>query len=341
MTHTTDLNAMTIAQLKEFYSTLSNPISVIGTGKNGYKSKKDWIDAIEKSLISVNDGDQSVTEEVIADDEIPFYGEGTEPYWEDLEELGKFREERYQPEREIFGVPISFGWTADRLLAGIKSVTRRTWKIKYAQMFINAYEQGKLIQAFDKGRQYGGKLIGYLKISDIYRESIFDISKSDVELEGFPELSKEEFIERFFPDMEVYQGGLVWVIRFDFVGLTSHPEILERHGFKLSGDVKNCWFLSRYSEIKEELNGWKIILTPGFKRTSSGNIFFQKIDLINIDSGEMWSKDVTGTPISKKCLSIARKAILDIAYNLNSPSNPTIAKTRKYESQKIRHQGIK
>lgn len=332
MTNTIDLNAMTIAQLKEFYSSLSNPISVIGTGKNGYKSKKDWIDAIAKSLTVINGDDQSVTEEVIeeaiADDEIPFYGEGMEPYWEDLEEeeLGRFREERYQSEREIFGVPISFGWTADRLLAGIKTVTRRTWGFRYANMFINAYKQGKLVQAFDKDRRYKGKLIGYLKISDVYLESIFDMPESDVELEGFSELSKEEFIGKFFSDIEGYDSSWVWVIRFEFIPLPSHSEILERHGFKLFGDVKDCWFISRYSEIKEELNGWKIMLTPGFKRTSSGNVFFQKIDLINIDSGEMWTKEISSTPISKKCLLIARKAILDIGYNLPAVRNKTTNK---------------
>jgi hypothetical protein len=141
--------------------------------------------------------------------------------WQDR--LGFF-DEKGRFLRNTFGTPISFGWTADRLLKGMKTVTRRTWKAKYAQMFINAYQQGKLIQAFDKDRRYGGKLIGYLKVSDIYQESIFDMPESDVSAEGYPELSKEEFIGKFFSDIEGSDNHVVWVIRFEFFLLIGGDE---------------------------------------------------------------------------------------------------------------------
>lgn len=260
MTNTIDLNAMTIAQLKEFYSTLSNPISVIGTGKNGYKSKKDWIDAIEKSLISINDNDQLATEKVMITDEIPFYGEGMEPYeleeLESLEELGKFREEHYQPEREIFGVPISFGWTADKLLMGIKTVTRRTWTDRYAQMFINAYKKGKLIQAFDKDRRYGGKLIGYLNLTcEPYKESLFGMPDKDIKLEGFPEMNWRQFTDNFFYDLVRdwdQNMSVVWVIRFEFIPLSSYLELQEQRAI-----LNNNYQLPAY-EYQGEYEGQKI-----------------------------------------------------------------------------------
>lgn len=330
-----DLNAMAIAQLKEFYSSLSNPISVIGTGKNGCKIKKDWIDAIEKSAIAPKE------QEIIPDDEIPFY----EPYTEEeLEELEHSEEElevwELEPEPTIFGTPISFGWTADRLLKGMKTVTRRTWKAKYAQMFINAYQQGKLIQAFDKDRRYGGKLIGYLKVSGIYQESVFDMPESDVSAEGYPELNWSRFADRFFYDLVKdwdENKAIVWVIRFEFIPLVTYSEILEKRGFQLFGDGERL-FTNQHTEDKGEFNGWRILLTPDFKRTVSGNIFYQRVDLVNIASGECWSKDITKIPLSKECVLIARKAILDISYNMVNAKKSSLV---EYENETKRPERIK
>ncbi|MGB7275929.1 MAG: hypothetical protein WBC69_21755 [Geitlerinemataceae cyanobacterium] len=121
------------------------------------------------------------------------------------------------------GHPISFGKTLDALLGGGKSVTRRKWEDFYAQQFINRFKRGWKVQAFDKDRRYGGQLVGWLKLTQKpYRERLGDMPDSDVAAEGFPELSKTEFLDRFF------QGDaskVVWVIRFEFEPLKLEPEL--------------------------------------------------------------------------------------------------------------------
>lgn len=107
---------------------------------------------------------------------------------------------------------ISFGKTADRLLS--KSVTRRNWKDSHAQKFIRAFEQNRQVAALDRDRRYGGKLIGWLTLTaKPYQERLTDMPDTDIALEGFPELTKGEFISRFF---ESDRNQVVWVIRFKF-----------------------------------------------------------------------------------------------------------------------------
>ena len=123
---------------------------------------------------------------------------------------------------ETPGHPISFGKTLDALHRGIKSVTRRTWSGRHAQHFIHRFDRGWKCQAFDKDRRYGGQLIGWLRLTQKpYRERLGDMPDTDVGLEGYPELSKPEFIDRFF---EGNADLTVWVIRFEFAPLEPEPE---------------------------------------------------------------------------------------------------------------------
>ena len=111
------------------------------------------------------------------------------------------------------GLAISFGKTLPQLYGG-KSVTRRTWTSEYAKKFINAYWEMRRIKALDKDYRYGGKQIGWLRLTTKpYQESLSEMPIADVALEGFPELSKEEFIAQFF-DNNPHE--IVWVIRFEF-----------------------------------------------------------------------------------------------------------------------------
>lgn len=110
------------------------------------------------------------------------------------------------------GLSISFGLTADRIHQ--KSVTRRTWRDTHAAKFIRAFEQEKQIVALDRDRRYGGKQIGWLTLAaSPYQEKLADMPDSDIPLEGYPELTRSEFIDQFF-------GGdsdqILWVIRFKF-----------------------------------------------------------------------------------------------------------------------------
>lgn len=76
------------------------------------------------------------------------------------------------------------------------------------------------VRAFDKDQRYGGQLVGWLRlIQKPYLERLADMPDSDVIAEGYPELSKQRFIDRFF------EGNLdlVWVVRFKFSPLELKP----------------------------------------------------------------------------------------------------------------------
>lgn len=111
------------------------------------------------------------------------------------------------------GLSVSFGKALPQLLCGLKTVTRRTWKDSHARKFIRAWDRELSIRMLDKDLRYGGKQIGWMKLTCCpYRERLSDMPESDVSLEGFPELSKAEFIDRFF---DKSQDQSVWVVRFE------------------------------------------------------------------------------------------------------------------------------
>lgn len=113
----------------------------------------------------------------------------------------------------VSGLPISFGKTYPQLLAG-KTVTRRTWKPCHAEKFIRIFERKAKFPALDKDKRYKGQQVGWLTLTEKpYLEKIEDMPLSDLALEGFPNMSKSEFIDRFF-DGNPHLA--VWVIRFKF-----------------------------------------------------------------------------------------------------------------------------
>jgi hypothetical protein len=111
------------------------------------------------------------------------------------------------------GLIISFGKTLEFLPE--KTVTRRNWKDIHAQKFINAFNQNKLVQAFDKDARYGGKQIGWCRLLCApYKERLCDMPSEDLLAEGGMCNTIGEFIEKYFdrnPHLEV------WVIRFEFI----------------------------------------------------------------------------------------------------------------------------
>ena len=129
--------------------------------------------------------------------------------------------------------PISFGQVLPQLLSGTKTVTRRAWKDRHAKQFVNCWSQGKRIPAFDKDRRAGGKQIGWLNLTrEPYKEKLSDMPESDLVVEGFPELTKEEFIRRFFKGDDSQE---VWVLRFEF---SPFPELALNDGLKSLGVEK-------------------------------------------------------------------------------------------------------
>lgn len=126
---------------------------------------------------------------------------------------------------------ISFALTTSALQARRKSVTRREWKDKSAQQWINALEtakakgeKGLLVQAWDKSPRFKGKRIGTVLVTSITKEPTRTIPDEDWEAEGFaymadhglsvgPNLSCEQLWRawRQHPTLETY------VIRFEIV----------------------------------------------------------------------------------------------------------------------------
>jgi hypothetical protein len=113
-------------------------------------------------------------------------------------------------------------------------VTRRNWSDRHAAKFIKAFQLGQqLIRAFDKDQRGGGRQIGWLKLlEEPYKERLSEMPEADLQAEGFPELSKVEFIDRFFDGNDQLS---VWVLRFEFhrtgtrsacsVRLSAHAEV--------------------------------------------------------------------------------------------------------------------
>ncbi len=113
-------------------------------------------------------------------------------------------------------VPISFGKTLEQVMSGGKTVTRRTWQDSYAEGFTKRYLAGVTgYPVFNRDRRYGGQQIGIVSLlCPPCKERLMDMPDSDLAREGFPELSRTEFIDRFF---EGNSELTVWVIRFKFM----------------------------------------------------------------------------------------------------------------------------
>lgn len=110
---------------------------------------------------------------------------------------------------------ISFGHTAERLIVGQKTVTRRNWKPRHAAHFLKAYKQGQWIRALNKSFYAQGYQVGWLRLfKPPYLEPLSQITQRDCQLEGYPELIPQEFRDRFFKGLSDRQE--VYVLEFEF-----------------------------------------------------------------------------------------------------------------------------
>lgn len=99
---------------------------------------------------------------------------------------------------------ISFAWTSKAFLEGTKTMTRRKWRDDYAQRF----KLDTVHKAYDKDPRWGGKCIGHILITGLYKQWLHDMPEADLAREGGLWKSKDEFIKLFGGDQ------LVWVIEF-------------------------------------------------------------------------------------------------------------------------------
>jgi len=116
---------------------------------------------------------------------------------------------------------ISFGWTTLPLLAGEKSVTRRSWKDTYAARWWDGTEFFML----DKDYRYGGKRLGIGKLTaNPVKELACEAPSSDFAAEGFAWYVRHP--EHLSPAFRRQLGGhglrgflsqhaLFWVVRFE------------------------------------------------------------------------------------------------------------------------------
>lgn len=126
--------------------------------------------------------------------------------------------------------PISFTHTSDRLLIGQKTVTRRKWKDVTAKIFTRYYQQGRLIDAYDKSPRNGGKCIAQIKLTQPpYKEKLADMPVSDLAAEGGMCQTVEEFIDTYFGGD---RSSEIWVIRFEVI--SKLPRCNENKDFQQS-----------------------------------------------------------------------------------------------------------
>jgi hypothetical protein len=121
---------------------------------------------------------------------------------------------------------ISFAYTTPALLAGQKTVTRRSWNDDYARRF----EPGDLDDAYDRSPRNKGKKVGQVKIRSVVKESIHLMPDSDYEAEGFAYLNahldevsesgKKSGLWPFDRAAFIYwrdSRQVLYVVRFDFM----------------------------------------------------------------------------------------------------------------------------
>jgi hypothetical protein len=113
---------------------------------------------------------------------------------------------------------ISFAWTSEAYLNGLKTCTRRDWKESHFQQWVKAYRAGNLVHDAWSNLPFvaGAEKIGRFRLTcEPYREPLADMPVEDLVAEGGLWESKAEFIR--------LQGGApnkeLVVVRFIPLGI--------------------------------------------------------------------------------------------------------------------------
>lgn len=134
---------------------------------------------------------------------------------------------------------IAFGWTTPALLAGRKTVTRRTWNADYARRF----KPGDIVQAYNRSPRRRGRPVARLRLLSVTQESTGNMPETDYEAEGFAFLhahgSASELMATSRAAFEEWRSmdELVWVIRFEVIELLVEVQPAERTPFDDSSDA--------------------------------------------------------------------------------------------------------
>ena len=111
---------------------------------------------------------------------------------------------------------ISFAWTTEALLSGMKTVTRRDWTDDYAKRFA----AGMLVDAYNKLPRAGGRKVATIRITkDPYKQLLSDMPDAHFEREGgtLHWTNKSDYLRCMGQDREV------WVIEFELLEVINEP----------------------------------------------------------------------------------------------------------------------
>lgn len=103
---------------------------------------------------------------------------------------------------------ISFSMTKEQFLDGSKTVTRRIgWK---------GLDQGDRLLAVEKCMKKGERQVelGEIEVVDVGTEVLSAITSEDIVAEGFPEMSRGEFVDMFCHAMKCRPWDVVTRIEF-------------------------------------------------------------------------------------------------------------------------------
>jgi len=81
---------------------------------------------------------------------------------------------------------ISFAWTTEAFLQGLKTETRRFWDDEYMRRFVKVCaENDGCFLAYDKSPRFGGKRIGICRLkSKPFKQQLKFVTESDEKAEG-------------------------------------------------------------------------------------------------------------------------------------------------------------
>ena len=108
---------------------------------------------------------------------------------------------------------MSFMLTTDQIRNRTKTVTRRVgWKNLKSGKIINACEK---CQGLKKGQSV--KVLCQIRVIDVRREPLSEITKNDVIKEGFPEMTVNDFVNMFTTHMKCKSSSMVTRIEFEYL----------------------------------------------------------------------------------------------------------------------------
>lgn len=115
---------------------------------------------------------------------------------------------------------ISFSWTTPALLAGRKTMTRRDWSERTAQVAMRACAAGNAVDAWSQTpRVKGARKVATIRLTAVHRAPSDPLPEGHHEREGFgylTEIGRGDTVERVKASWKEHPREL-WVVEFELV----------------------------------------------------------------------------------------------------------------------------